>query len=188
MRPFASKRAEARLSLQEELVVAIHGAFEVAVEIAVQEVTKLVGQLTGDGYEEMRRENECLKRRLQRAEALLDAVEGEGDACLQQRSPGPTAGSVHGHTGVKGDASAPVERPPDPQHKPRAPEQRQGSDVEKKHGGDSASDPQGGYGGLCLVLFVRFVLFVKMSLKAPYHALYRCFVTITCLYPVSVLP
>ncbi|XP_040041807.2 uncharacterized protein LOC120824796 isoform X1 [Gasterosteus aculeatus] len=67
------KAAEAALSLQEELAAAIHGAFRVAVEIAVQEVTKLVHQATGSVYGELRRENESLKRRLQTAEDLLDS-------------------------------------------------------------------------------------------------------------------
>ncbi|XP_030002416.1 gastrula zinc finger protein 5-1 [Sphaeramia orbicularis] len=68
-----SKPDRVQASLQEELTAAIHGAFEVAVEIAVREVTKLVGLATGDMYEEMRRENESLKQRLQRAESLLDS-------------------------------------------------------------------------------------------------------------------
>ncbi|XP_041640329.1 zinc finger and SCAN domain-containing protein 21-like [Cheilinus undulatus] len=68
-----SAGAEAALCLQDELVAAIHGAFEVAVEIAVREVSKLVGQVTGDMCEEMRRENESLKQRLQEAEAMLDS-------------------------------------------------------------------------------------------------------------------
>lgn len=70
--------ADAALSFQEELVAAIHGAFEVAVEIAVREVKKLVaGQVTSDIYEEIRRENESLKQRLQRAEAKLDSARRE---------------------------------------------------------------------------------------------------------------
>lgn len=78
-RPSVAKPAgaEAALSLQEELVAAIQGAFEVAVEIAIQEVTKLVGPTAGDDYEKMRRENESLKQRLQRAEAMLDSVSME---------------------------------------------------------------------------------------------------------------
>ncbi|XP_074521585.1 uncharacterized protein LOC141787195 [Halichoeres trimaculatus] len=66
---------EAAVSLQEELIAAIHGAFEVAVEIAVREVSKLVCQATGVICEEMRQENESLKQRLQEAEALLDSNE-----------------------------------------------------------------------------------------------------------------
>lgn len=62
---------DAVLSFQQELVAVIHGAFEVAVEIAVREVKTLVGQATSDIYEELRRENESLKQKLQRAEALL---------------------------------------------------------------------------------------------------------------------
>ncbi|KAM9314798.1 uncharacterized protein KZ484_024474 [Pholidichthys leucotaenia] len=64
-------------SFQEELVAAIHGAFEVAVEIAVREVKKLLaGQASNDRYEELRRENETLKERLQRAEAQLEENRG----------------------------------------------------------------------------------------------------------------
>ncbi|KAG7223771.1 hypothetical protein INR49_026453 [Caranx melampygus] len=65
--------AEAARCLQEELVAAIHGAFEVAVQIAVREVKKLVGPTAGHIYEEMRRENASLKARLQSAEAMLES-------------------------------------------------------------------------------------------------------------------
>ncbi|CAN9509969.1 unnamed protein product [Ophioblennius macclurei] len=58
------------LSLQEELVAAIHGAFQVAVEIAVREVKSLLG--TSGTYAGLRRENESLKEKLQRAETELD--------------------------------------------------------------------------------------------------------------------
>lgn len=69
--------AEAAPSLQEELVAAIHGAFDVAVEIAVREVKRLVGRAPGDKYEEMRRENESLKQRLLTAEAMLKSARAE---------------------------------------------------------------------------------------------------------------
>ncbi|XP_020491553.2 zinc finger protein 529 [Labrus bergylta] len=69
-----SCETKAALSLQDELVAAIHGAFEVAVEITVREVSKLVDQVTGDVCDEMRRENESLKQRLQEAEAMLDST------------------------------------------------------------------------------------------------------------------
>lgn len=116
--------AVAAPSLQEELVAAIHGAFEVAVEIAVQEVTKLVGLATGDVHEEMRRENESLKQRLQRAEALLESARREGgggcspppknlEAADQRgRPPHPPCSqsstnryNVHGRRGVRVGAS-----------------------------------------------------------------------------------
>ncbi|XP_021168003.2 zinc finger protein 263 [Fundulus heteroclitus] len=70
---------EAVQSIQEELVAAIHGALEVAVELAVREVRTLVGQATSDMYEELRKENESLKEKLQRAEQLLDCVRLEGN-------------------------------------------------------------------------------------------------------------
>ncbi|XP_047220197.1 zinc finger protein 70 [Girardinichthys multiradiatus] len=66
--------SEAVRSLQEELVAAIQGALEVAMELAVQEVRALVGQATSDMYEELRRENESLREKLQRAERMLDCV------------------------------------------------------------------------------------------------------------------
>ncbi|XP_017291876.1 zinc finger protein 263 isoform X2 [Kryptolebias marmoratus] len=106
--------AAAVLSFQQELVAVIHGAFEVAVEIAVREVKTLVGQATGDIYDELQRENESLKRRLQRAEALLDrnepGVTGSPPVSrakgrkrrdpppysLCGRNPGPEAGGVDG--------------------------------------------------------------------------------------------
>nr|XP_046262570.1 zinc finger protein 62-like isoform X2 [Scatophagus argus] len=87
-RPSGTKPAgaEAALSRQEALVAAIHGAFEVAVESAVQEVTKLFGQATADVYEEVRQENESLKERLQRAEALLDSARKEETVGSSPRS------------------------------------------------------------------------------------------------------
>lgn len=54
-------------TIQEELVAAIHGALEVAVEIAVRQVKAIVAQATNDIYKELRRENE----KLQRAEQML---------------------------------------------------------------------------------------------------------------------
>lgn len=77
---------DAVLSFQQELVAVIHGAFEVAVEVAVREVKALVGQATSDIFEELRRENESLKQKLQRAEALLlDSPENQ-DNC-QHKGP-----------------------------------------------------------------------------------------------------
>lgn len=146
--------AEAALSLQEELVAAIHGAFEVAVEIAVREVKKLVGQATADNYEEMRRENESLKERLQRAEAMLDSarMEGRGGSPPPSKqpfsatkhtdqqlhlnfnpiSPSTKVGIVHSCTWDKGDAPSAshsrAQRRPEPQDKlmSRNEEQRSG--------------------------------------------------------------
>ncbi|XP_039669704.1 zinc finger protein 135 [Perca fluviatilis] len=129
-------------SLQEELIAAIHGAFEVAVEIAVREVTKLVGRATGDVYEELRRENESLKQRLQRAGAMLDSarMEERGGSSLptkqlqnankptdqppplkyNPKSPNPKVGNVHRCTGIRGDSPpaghSRAHQPPDPQH------------------------------------------------------------------------
>ncbi|XP_023688175.1 uncharacterized protein [Paramormyrops kingsleyae] len=68
---------EVSLSFQDELAATIHGAFEVAVEIAVLEITKLVGQALGDVRDQMHetlRENKTLKMRLQTAEQQLDAL------------------------------------------------------------------------------------------------------------------
>lgn len=157
-RPSVAKPAgaEAALSLQEELVAAIQGAFEVAVEIAVQEVTKLVGQTTGDNYEKMRRENESLKQRLQRAEAMLDSVrmEDRGGSSPHTKQllvatnhtgqqprtkcsheiPDPNVEDVSDHSRA--------EPPADPQHKPRNQEQRSGHGVKTQLVGEDASDLQ----------------------------------------------
>ncbi|KAJ8338171.1 hypothetical protein SKAU_G00371370 [Synaphobranchus kaupii] len=68
--------SEVSLSFQDELAATIHGAFEVAVEIAVLEITKLVGQALGDVRDQMHetlRENKSLKQRLQAAEIELSA-------------------------------------------------------------------------------------------------------------------
>lgn len=69
---------EAALSVQEEVVAAIRGALEVAVEMAIGEVTSLLHQAARDTHEELRRENESLKEKLQRAEAMLDCELMEG--------------------------------------------------------------------------------------------------------------
>ncbi|TSK82211.1 Zinc finger and SCAN domain-containing protein 21 [Bagarius yarrelli] len=63
---------EVSLSFQDELAATIHRAFEVAVEIAVVEVSKLVNQALGDVRDQMQetlRENTFLKTRLQSAES-----------------------------------------------------------------------------------------------------------------------
>ncbi|XP_041925541.1 zinc finger protein 316-like isoform X1 [Alosa sapidissima] len=65
------------MSFQDELAATIHGAFEVAVEIAVREVSKLVGQAFGDVRDQMHetlRENKSLKLRLESAEKELDSA------------------------------------------------------------------------------------------------------------------
>ncbi|CAG5929078.1 unnamed protein product [Menidia menidia] len=74
-------------SLEDELVAAIHGAFEVAVEIAVREVKSLIGQATGDLCGDLRRENESLRGRLRRAEAVLRDLCGA--RTRDPRSPQP---------------------------------------------------------------------------------------------------
>ncbi|KAL0970496.1 hypothetical protein UPYG_G00242830 [Umbra pygmaea] len=80
---------EVSLSFQDELAATIHGAFEVAVEIAVLEVTKLVGQALGDVRDQMHetlRENKSLKQRLETAEQELDvARERVGPRDVEQR-------------------------------------------------------------------------------------------------------
>ncbi|KAJ0050419.1 hypothetical protein NL108_003646 [Boleophthalmus pectinirostris] len=65
-------------TLRENLTSAIHGAFEVAVEIAVLEVTKLMSVAAGDIYDKMRQENETLKEELQKAQAIIDSVRDKG--------------------------------------------------------------------------------------------------------------
>eukprot|EP00064_Thunnus_orientalis_P009371 superscaffoldBa00001184_g9395 len=114
---------EVALSLQEELVAAIHGAFEVAVEIAVREVTELVGQATGDIYEEMRRENETLKQRLQRAEAMLEERVDSTAPAKQTHQPHISHMSqkpkVHSCTGGRGDTPAGNSRAHQPHPDPK---------------------------------------------------------------------
>ncbi len=162
-RPYVTKAtgADAALSLQEELVAAIHGAFELAVEIAVQEVTKLVGETSGHVSEEVRRENESLKQRLQRAEALLKSARMEQrggssppppakqfvDAGNQtdqphhskcnQKSPNAKVSNVHRCTGVRGDALSSA----DSQNVSKDEEERSGLDV-KTQFVSGASDPE----------------------------------------------
>lgn len=161
---------EAALSLQEELVAAIHGAFEVAVHIAVREVKKLVGQTTGDTYEKMRRENESLKQRLQRAEAMLDSARmrksgGSPPPSQQlikaskhtdqpshpkynQVSPSLQVGNAHSGRGIRGDAppanNSRAQQPADPQneHVSRKEEQRSGDFEKTQPVSDAASDPE----------------------------------------------
>lgn len=163
--------------LQEELVAAIHGAFEVAVELAVQEVSKLVGQATGDICEEMRRENESLKQRLQRAEAMLDSARMEERGCSSPPPPAATdqwlhpkyshqkVGNVHGFGGVRGDSPpaghSRADRPPDPQHKhvSRNEEQRPNDDVKMQHVSDADPDKNHGCAIACDVLTKGMFLF-----------------------------
>lgn len=138
--PSQSKPDQVQASLQEELVAAIHGAFEVAVEIAVREVTKLVGLATADMYEEMERENESLKQRLQRAEAMLDSCrleEGEADSPTTQPVVrdhlNPPASSAD--TSVSPPAVQPTEITEDHRVTP-------GDPFDTEFGGDSASDSE----------------------------------------------
>ncbi|XP_068584967.1 uncharacterized protein si:ch211-284e13.5 isoform X2 [Cebidichthys violaceus] len=159
---------EAAPSLEEELAAAIHGAFEVAVEVAVREVTMLVSQATGAVYGAMRRENESLKQRLQRAEEMLDsarleerggggggapsanpvqdATDRTGHPVLFKHgrdSPNPEAGEVHSCAGVRGDPPPPghsrAHQPPDSQHEHE--EQRSGEGSKTR--GDAASEARG---------------------------------------------
>ncbi|XP_066536456.1 zinc finger and SCAN domain-containing protein 21-like [Hoplias malabaricus] len=83
---------EVSLSFRDELAATIHGAFEVAVEIAVLEVSKLVSQALGDVREQMQetlRENTVLKSRLQSAELELDTVR-KGPAAAEREQPAPS--------------------------------------------------------------------------------------------------
>ncbi|XP_037326919.2 zinc finger protein 135-like [Pungitius pungitius] len=155
-------RTEAAVSLQEELAAAIHGAFQVAVEIAVQEVTKLVDQATGSVYEEMRRENESLKRRLQTAEDLLDSARmGErggspanplldvpgrtGQPAVFKYSQRSPTRKVHSCVGLRGDSPPPAgpsgaQQPPDAWH--------QHQDM-KDQDGDAAPEERDGCVAAC---------------------------------------
>nr|XP_020451798.1 zinc finger protein 502-like isoform X2 [Monopterus albus] len=167
-RPSVTKpaRSEAALSLQEELVAAIHGAFDVAVEIAVRDVKKLLARAaTGDNYEEMRRENASLKQRLQRAEALLDSarMEGRGGSSpskqlfnatkhrgqqlhsrYKQISPNPKVGSVHSGTGGRDDAPPAADTAPQDPGLQHVSKDEQSSDdaVKRQCGNGAASDPE----------------------------------------------
>ncbi|KAL0994333.1 hypothetical protein UPYG_G00120760 [Umbra pygmaea] len=72
--------AELSFSFQDELTATIQNALGVAVEIAVVEVTKLVGQVLRDVRDQMHetlRDNKSLKFRLQEAELELCAARGE---------------------------------------------------------------------------------------------------------------
>ncbi|XP_028855673.1 zinc finger protein 3 homolog [Denticeps clupeoides] len=74
--------AEVSLSFHDELAATIHGAFEVALEVAVLEVAKLVAQALGDVRDQMHetlRENKALKRRLRAAEQAPRSARGSPD-------------------------------------------------------------------------------------------------------------
>ncbi|KAI1903308.1 hypothetical protein AGOR_G00025870 [Albula goreensis] len=74
--------SELSFSFQDELTATIHNAFGVAVEIAVIEITKLVGQALGDVRDQMHetlRENKSLKQRLQSAELEVCALRGRAN-------------------------------------------------------------------------------------------------------------
>lgn len=142
---------EAALFFQEALVAAIHGAFEVAVEIAVEEVKTRVGQATSDIYEELRRENESLKQRLQRAEAVMGERGGDGSPSPEKRiyctarkrtdrppqpnqmNPKPAVSSARGCAGATGESPA-------GHSGARQPQQRAGGDAGAHS--DAASDPE----------------------------------------------
>ncbi|XP_071782175.2 uncharacterized protein LOC139932336 [Centroberyx gerrardi] len=116
---------EVSLSFHDELVATIHGAFEVAVDIAVLEVTKLVGQAMGDLQDRMQRENESLKRRLQKAEEKLESVRSG----MGERGGTPSAKQLlnatshtdqpptpqNNHRGLR-TSTGHADQPPDPQH------------------------------------------------------------------------
>ena len=168
--------SEAALSLQQELVAAIHGAFEVAVEIAVREVTKLVSEATGDAYAEIQRENESLKQRLQRAEAKLEERGGSSPRTKQHlnatsrtdqpphlkcnhKSSNPNVDIVFSGTGVKGHAPvvgqthSRVHQLPDPQSTHE--EQRSG-DSNTQHVSEAASERADDGGAVaCLLAFTE---------------------------------
>ncbi|KAM9792649.1 uncharacterized protein ACB057_011202 [Neosynchiropus ocellatus] len=76
--PQQNQTHEAVASLKLELVAAIRGAFEVAVEIAVREVTELVGQTTDKYLEVMRKENESLGRRRERGKDYIGHIVDRG--------------------------------------------------------------------------------------------------------------
>lgn len=172
--PSLETGAEVALSLQQELVDAIRGAFEVAVEVAVREVTELLGQATEDICEDMRLEHEALKQKLRRAEAALERALMEGG-----RSGSPPAskqlpttssqahrpfhlkntahkvGSVHLCTEGIGNIPAGHSRvdqlPPSPKdsHVCSNDEQRSDHDVKAQHVIDAASRPEKEYDDGC---------------------------------------
>nr|XP_023700880.1 zinc finger protein 324B-like [Paramormyrops kingsleyae] len=103
--------ADLSLSFQDELTATIQNAFGVALEIAVLEVTKLVGQALRDVRDQMHetlRENESLKQRLQSAEVELGAVR-KANAVGRAPPPGPQDEPQPGK-----QPAAPVSAPVDP--------------------------------------------------------------------------
>ncbi|XP_053712226.1 adult enhancer factor 1-like [Synchiropus splendidus] len=81
--PQQNQTHEVVASLKLELVAAIRGAFEVAVELAVREVTELVGQTTDKYLEVMRREKESLSQRRERAKGYMDRGRSESQHYLK---------------------------------------------------------------------------------------------------------
>lgn len=150
----------AALCLRKELVAALQRAFQVAVEIAVQEVTKLVSRATEDHYDDMRRENEFLRERLRLAEAVQDSVRTEEE----ERGGGSPPHTkellvANDHTGQQPDAARSQEatdpkvgnrcvevrgEPPPAEHKHRNQEQTAGGDSERHDGGDGGGSPSAG--------------------------------------------
>ncbi|XP_072319700.1 uncharacterized protein [Eucyclogobius newberryi] len=101
-------------TLQENLTSAIHGAFEVAVEIAVLEVTKLISLAAEDMFDEMRRENETLKEELQKAHSVIETVcgkvENSGAKVCQLVQNDNSASSGAGDLNREGTFSAALQR------------------------------------------------------------------------------
>lgn len=147
------QQAGAALCLRKELVAALQGAFQVAVEIAIQDVTKLVRQATEDHYDNMRRENDFLRERLRLAEAVQEPVRTEeeeergGDsppqtkellvanAARSQEARDPKVGK--GQSEVRGE-------PPPAERKHRDQEQTAGDDSERHDGGYGGGSPSAG--------------------------------------------
>lgn len=106
--------ADLSLSFQDELTATIHNAFGVALEIAVLEVTKLVGQALRDVRDQMHetlRENESLKQRLQSAEVELGAVR---KANAVGRAPPPPPPGPQDEPQPGKQPAAPISAPVDP--------------------------------------------------------------------------
>ncbi|KAG9274169.1 zinc finger protein 184 [Astyanax mexicanus] len=130
---------ELSLSFRDELAATIHGAFEVAVEIAVLEISKLVSQALGDVRDQMQetlRENQFLKSRLQSAEQELDTARRGPPAAATER---PQAGQSEDGGGFTQPQKGQSEQQ---QLEPRTPEQTTEESYQCAEGGSEQMDSE----------------------------------------------
>ncbi|KAJ8266107.1 hypothetical protein GJAV_G00125940 [Gymnothorax javanicus] len=140
--------AELSFSFQDELTATIHNAFGVAVEMAVLEITKLVGQALGDVRDQMHetlRENKSLKQRLQAAEVEVCALRARVN---DERNAQLAAACKFSSDGVQQVHLPPLPHVDNLQSQPVTVKQKRQGNVESKQSVDSLLNAEERYGFL----------------------------------------